>query len=83
MTLAGLIMKSPRQWLREWLGLTDSYMELNILDGGGIELIPHGPDERAVRRRKRLAAIALSPWACGLTCALIGAFAGALAAKLF
>ena len=79
------MMKLPWQWLREWLGLNQSYLEFkDELDkGGGITLTYHFPDENAVRRRKKLIAIAKNPWTTALTCVVLAAFLSPLVAKLF
>jgi hypothetical protein len=58
-------MQSPRQWLRQWLGLNEPRVEItkDFDDEGGIfAYTVHLPDEKAIKRRKILIAIAMNPW---------------------
>lgn len=72
--LDSIRVRSPRQWLCDWLGVGPNRLYFNE-DGSITFSYPH---PNAVEPRKRLIKLAKSNWAVGLGCTLFGVILGKL-----
>ena len=61
---------------RLWLGITPSYIELDVGEPERLTLLVHRPDPEAVRRRQRLVGFSTSQWTVSLGAALFAIVAG-------